>query len=105
MRCCKALPARRQTACRCTATARSGRIARAPAAAADPPSAVLLWLGDSGLRVLRRILAPGWLGRDAVDLRRTDDPRFRLVAHRIVWRGVGRRRAGGFVVAGARAMA
>ena len=68
----------------------------------DAAPAVLLWLDHPGLRVLRRVLAPGRRGRHAVDLRRADDARLRLVAHRAVRRSVAGRRAGRAVVADAR---
>src|SRR6185437_15711760 len=98
MHCCKASVVSGPIPFRCTATAHSDCIACAPAAAADPSSAVLLWLGCIGLRVLCRLLAPGRLGRDAVDLRRADDARLRLVARRAVGSGVGWRRACGAVL-------
>ena len=73
-----------------------------PAASSGAPPAVLLRLDHPGLRLLRRVLTPGRRGRHAVDLRRADDARFRLVAHRAVRRRVVGRRAGSAVGADAR---
>src|SRR6185503_21210995 len=50
--------------------------------------AVLLRLDHFGLRVLRRICAPGAGRGHALDLRRADDQRIRLVASGALGRGI-----------------
>src|SRR6185436_1857247 len=54
---------------------------------------LLLRVDRPRLLVLRGIRPAGAGGRDLLGLRRADDPRVRVVAHRGVGRGVARRRA------------
>src|SRR5574339_1260992 len=63
---------------------------------------LLLRLGGARLRVRGGLLAPGLRSGDALDLRRADDARVRLVAHRDLGGGVGGRSAGRADRAGAR---